>query len=88
MLLKTSTYVKSYNGETKWIYFLIENDDLLEKHNTLWDKVCVDIKKKNLIRSLCIYIYIKKKKKKKIKTKIKSHGDEVTIFFDKKVPKN
>ena len=45
MLFKTSTYVKSYNGKTKWMYFLIENDHLLEKYNTIWDKVSADIKK-------------------------------------------
>ena len=43
MLPKTSAYVKSYNGQTKWMYFLIE-DDLLEKYNTIWDKVSADIK--------------------------------------------
>ena len=31
--------------------FLIEGDDLLEKYNTIWDKVSADIKK-NLIASL------------------------------------
>ena len=36
-----STYVKSY-GETKWIYFLIE--DLLRKYDSIWDKVSADIK--------------------------------------------
>ena len=41
---KTSAYVKSY-GQTKWIYFLIEDDDLLEKYNTIWNKVSADIKK-------------------------------------------
>ena len=46
MLPKTSAYVKSYNGQTKWMYFLIEDDDLLEKYyNTIWDKVSADIKK-------------------------------------------
>ena len=30
MLPKTSAYVKSYDGQTKWIYFLIEDDGLLE----------------------------------------------------------
>ena len=35
MLLKTSAYVKSYDGQTKWIYFLIEDDDLSEKHNII-----------------------------------------------------
>ena len=28
MLPKTSAYVKSYDGQTKWMYFLIEDDDL------------------------------------------------------------
>ena len=35
MLPKASAYVKSYNGQTKWMYFLIEDDDLLEKYNTI-----------------------------------------------------
>ena len=45
MLPKTSTYVKSYDGQTKWMYILIEDYDLLEKYNTLWNKVSADIKK-------------------------------------------
>ena len=28
MLPKTSAYVKSYDGETIWMYFFIEDDDL------------------------------------------------------------
>ena len=35
MLPKTSTYVKIYDGQTKWMYFLIEDDELLEKQNTI-----------------------------------------------------
>ena len=45
MLPRTSTYVKSYDGQTKWMNFLIEDDDLLEKYNTIWDKVSAHIKK-------------------------------------------
>ena len=45
MLPKTSAYVKRYDRHTKWMYFLIEDDDLLEKYNTIWDKVSADIKK-------------------------------------------
>ena len=45
MLCKTSGYVKSYDGQTKWIYFLIQDVDLLEKYNTIWDKFSADIKK-------------------------------------------
>ena len=43
MLSKTSAYVKSSYGQTKWMYFLIEDGDLLEKYNTIWDKVSADI---------------------------------------------
>ena len=45
MLPKTSTYVKHYDGQTKLMYFFIKDDDLLEKYNTIWDKVSADIKK-------------------------------------------
>ena len=45
MLPKTRAYVKSYDGQTKWKYFLIEDDDLLEKYNIICDKVNADIKK-------------------------------------------
>ena len=45
MLPKTSTYVKNYERQTKWIYFLIKDDELLEKYNTIWDKVRANIKK-------------------------------------------
>ena len=44
MLPKTSAYVKSYDEQTKWMYFLIEYDGLLEKYNTTWDKVSANIK--------------------------------------------
>ena len=30
MLPNPSAYVKSYDGQTKWMYFLIEDDELLE----------------------------------------------------------
>ena len=53
MLPKTSTFVKSYDGQTKWMYFLIEDDDLLEKYETICDKVSADIKS-NLIANLSI----------------------------------
>ena len=79
MLPKTTAYVKSYDGQTKWMYFLIENDDLLEKYNTIWDKVSVDIKRE--FDSKSVY------NKNYLKNKIKSHGDEVTDFYDKKVLK-
>ena len=43
ILAKTSAYVKIYDEQTKWMYFLIENDDLLEKYNVIWNKLRADI---------------------------------------------
>ena len=45
ILPKIGTYVISYDGETKWMYFLIEYDDLLENYDTVWDKVSADVEK-------------------------------------------
>ena len=78
MLRKTSAYLKRYDGQTKWMYFLIENDDLLEKYTVL-DKVSADIKKES--DSEPVY------NKTFLKTRIKSYGDDVTDFYDKEIPK-
>ena len=43
MLPKTSAHVQTYDGQTKWMYFLIEDDKLLEKYNNIWEKVRADI---------------------------------------------
>ena len=45
MLPKSSAYVKSYDGQTKWNSFFTNDDDLLEKYNTIWDKISADLKK-------------------------------------------
>ena len=79
MLPKTSTYVKSYDGQTKWMYFLIENDDLLEKYNTIWDKVSADVKKE-FDREL-VYKFFENSYSEK------SYGDDVTDFYEKEIPK-
>ena len=52
IISKTSVYVKQY-GQTKWFYFLIEDYYLLEKYNTIWDKVSTDIKKEFDSTSVC-----------------------------------
>ena len=39
---KTSAYVNSFDGQTKWMYSLIEDNDLLEKYNTIWEKIIAD----------------------------------------------
>ena len=45
ILPKTSAYVKTYDTQTTWVYFLIEGNDLWKKYSTIWDKVSADIKK-------------------------------------------
>ena len=47
MLLKTSAYVKSYHEQTKWMYFLTGDDELLAKYNTIWDKEFLETKIKS-----------------------------------------
>ena len=69
MLPKVSTYVKSYDGQTKWIYFLIEFFDWT-KYNAIWDKVNA---------------YIQKEFDSKPVYDKKSYGDEVTDFYNKKI---
>ena len=59
--------------------FFDENDDLLEKYNTIWDKVSADIKKE--LDNEPVYY------RKYLKTKIKSHGDKVPDFYCKETPK-
>ena len=58
--------------------FLIENDDLLDKYNTNWDKVSTDIKTEFDCEPVDNKIILK--------TNMKSHGDEVTDFYNKKTP--
>ena len=79
MLSKASAYVKSFDGQNKWMHFLIEDDELLENYNTVWDKVSADIK--NEFDSKSVY------NKNLLKAKIKSHGDKITDFYDKEILK-
>ena len=58
------------------MHFLIEDNNLLEKYNTIWDKVSADIKKE--FDSELVY------DKMFLKTKIKSYGDKLQIFMVKK----
>ena len=53
MLPRTRTYLKICDGQTKWMHFLIEDDELLAKYNTIWNKSVV-IYKMHLIMSLSI----------------------------------
>ena len=58
---------------------MIKDDDLSEKCDTIWDEVSADIIKE--FDNEHVY------NKSYLKTKLKFHGDEVTDFYDKKIPK-
>ena len=45
MLPKRSVYVKNYDGKSKWMSFLIKDDELLKKYNHIWNKVSNCVKK-------------------------------------------
>ena len=76
MLPKTSAYVKIYDGKTKWMCFLAEDEELL---NISTSKVNNSTKKE--LDSELIY------NRKFLKTKIKYYCDEVTDFLDEEIPK-
>ena len=61
MLPITSTCVKSCDEQTKWTFFWIKDNDLLETYNTIWDKVSVDIKTEFDSKPLYSKEYLKKK---------------------------
>ena len=77
ILPEINACVKIYDGQTKLIYFLIKDNDSSEKYNTIWEQFRVDIKKEFDSESVCNKHFLKTKKQK-------SHGDEVTDFYDKK----
>ena len=77
---KTSSYVKSYYGQTKWIYFLIEDVNWIEKNIILFGIKSGLILKKNFIANLFIAY-------KFLTIKTKSYGDEAIDFHDKQMPK-
>ena len=79
MFPKTNAYVQSYDEQTKSMYFLIDDNELLEKYSTIWDIKSTDIKKEFDSESV--------HNKEFLKAKIKPHGEKVTDFFLKKIPK-
>ena len=60
-------------------YALTEVDELLEKYNITCNKFSIDMKKR--FDSVSVY------NKNYLKTKMKSHTDELTDFYNKKIPK-
>ena len=74
-----SAYRKDFD-ESKYISFLIKDDELLEKYNEIWEKVKNNLKKE--FDSEPVY------NEKYLKAKIKSYNGEInTNFHDNKIPK-
>ena len=74
MLPKTSAYVKRYDGETKWMYFVIEDNELLEICNSTWNRVNNIIKKNFIVSPSTI--------KKILEAKITCYSHQTTAFHD------
>ena len=72
MLLTTSAYVKSYDGQTKWIYFLIEYDHIFKRVVMFGIKSELTLKRETAYKELFW------------KTKIKSSSDEASNSHAKK----
>ena len=66
-------------NKLNWCIFFIEDDNLLEKYNTIWDKFNANIKVE--LDNEPVY------NKNFLKTKIKSFGDEVIDFYNKEIAK-
>ena len=61
------------------MYFLIEDESLLEIYNTIWNKISSDIKKE--------FDSERADDKNFLKTEIKSYGDNTTDFYYKEMSK-
>ena len=78
-LPKMTEYRKDFD-ETKYIYFLIKDDELLEQYNEIWEKLKNSLKKE--LGSNPIY------NEKYLKAKIKSYNGKINAnFHNSKIPK-
>ena len=78
-LPKMTEYRKDFD-ETKYIYFLIKDDELLEQYNEIWEKLKNRLKKE--LGSNPIY------NEKYLKAKIKSYNGKINAnFHNNKIPK-
>ena len=75
-----SAYRKDLNIETKYMPFLLKDDELLEKYNEIWENVKNSIKKE--FDSEPVY------NQKYLKAKIKSYNGKInTNFHNNRVPR-
>ena len=74
---KNYNFFTGYNGddETKWMYFFIEDGELLKTSSSIWSIIRNSIKKNLMAKTIF--------NQKSLKTKIKSYSNEATDFDDK-----
>ena len=77
MFPKVRAYVKYYDGKTKWVCFLFEDDEILKEWNNIWDEVRNDMKKQLMVNTSTIKNRENQNKK----------NNEVTNFHDEEMPK-
>ena len=74
-----TTYRKDFN-KTKYVSFLIKDDELLKKYNEIWEKINNSLKKEFDSELVC--------NEKYLKAKIKSNNGKInTSFRNNKIPK-
>ena len=79
MLSKLRAYRRDFD-ETKYMFFLNKDDELLEKYNKIWDKGSSSVKKR--FDNEPVY------NEKYLKAKIKSLEEKIsTHFYNDNVPK-
>ena len=79
MLPKLRAYRRDFD-ETKYMFFLNKDDELLEKYNKIWDKGSSSVKKR--FDNEPVY------NEKYLKAKIKSLEEKIsTHFYNDSVPK-
>ena len=84
ILPKKIAYIKSNDGDTKWMNFFIQDAELWKKYNDIWNNVSNGIKK-NLD---CEPISLIVNNTKFLKTKIRSYGAGPTDFHTRIKPED
>ena len=80
ILLQMSRYVKCFENGGKNTYFVIKDDDVLEKYNEIWDKIKTDLNIK--FHGMAVY------DEKYMKTKVREFNDVIkTNYLGDEIPK-
>ena len=80
ILPQMSRYVKCFENGGKNTYFVIKDDDVLEKYNEIWDKIKTDLNIK--FHGMAVY------DEKYMKTKVREFNDVIkTNYLGDEIPK-